>query len=182
MPTLPGLVPPPLPTPRVDITAMRDDVPAAPPIAAEAARAPASPVRSSPESVESRLIGFIEDRSRPLDGTTWFDLEGVTFRTGSTAHSPASRTQIQILAEILRLFPGVRLTLAGHTDNQGEPGANINLSAGRAQSVALALRDLGISTDRLTVVGLGAQRPLVDNATAAGRARNRRIAVQVTAR
>lgn len=174
--------PPPLPPPRVDITAMRDDVPAIPPIAATPSPVATPTGPQLAESIESRLIGLIEDRSRPLDALTWFDLEGITFRTGSASLSPGSREQIEILAEILSLFPTVRLTLAGHSDNQGEPAANINLSAGRAQSVAAALRELGIAADRLAVVGLGAQRPIADNATTAGRARNRRIAVQVTAR
>lgn len=173
---------PPLPPPRVDTTAMRDDVPAVPPIGISPARPPATPDALPAQGIESRLIGFIEDPSAPLDSTTWFDLEGVTFRTASTALSPGSRAQIGILAEILTLFPSVRLTVAGHTDNQGDPGDNINLSAGRAQSVAAALQQRGIDPQRLTVLGLGAQRPIADNATAAGRARNRRIAVQVTAR
>ena len=130
----------------------------------------------------SRLIGFIEDRGRPLDGATWFDLDGLTFRAGSSSLLPSSRARLELLAEILGLFPNVRLTIAGHTDNQGEPGANMNLAAARAESVASALTQLGIDATRLTVLGLGAQRPIADNETAAGRARNRRIALQVTAR
>ena len=179
---LPPPVLPPLPAPRVDTTAMRDDLPASPPIGMATAHPPSMPASLPAESVESRLIGFIEDRARPLDSTIWFDLEGVTFRTGSTALLPGSRGRIDILAEILTVFPSVRLTVAGHTDNQGDPDTNINLAAGRAQSVAAALQQRGIAQERLTVVGLGAQRPLADNAIAMGRARNRRIAVQVTAR
>ena len=174
---------PVVPATRIDALAMRDDTPAVPAIGTTRPVPRAvGPAASGDESVESRLIGFIEDHGRRIDGATWFDFDRIGFGPGSATLSGGSRSQIELLAEILGTFPQVRVTVAGHTDSQGDPAANTRLSEARAQAVVKELAGLGIAADRLQVVGLGDQRPVADNATARGRAQNRRIAVQVTAR
>jgi K(+)-stimulated pyrophosphate-energized sodium pump len=72
--------------------------------------------------------------------------------------------------------------IGGYTDNSGDPAANLRLSQARADSVMNELRTMGVGGDRLEAEGYGDQHPIADNATADGRAKNRRVAVRVTAR
>jgi outer membrane protein OmpA-like peptidoglycan-associated protein len=64
----------------------------------------------------------------------------------------------------------------GHTDNVGNAETNQTLSEQRAKAVAAALAARGVPADRLLARGFGANRPVGDNTTEAGRAANRRIA------
>jgi OmpA-OmpF porin, OOP family len=91
----------------------------------------------------------------------------------------------QQIAAVLQLknieFESARAVLtptgiaAGHTDSRGNPAANQALSLQRAQAVRDYLVSKGLSADRFTTMGYGAEKPIADNATAAGRRQNRRI-------
>lgn len=83
-----------------------------------------------------------------------------------------------ILAEIDKLLqsdPALKLSIEGHTDNSGAPDHNQTLSAARARSVLGALVGLGIDPTRLQSKGFGQDKPLADNASEDGRAKNRRV-------
>ncbi|MEO1301693.1 MAG: OmpA family protein [Myxococcota bacterium] len=75
----------------------------------------------------------------------------------------------------------MELQISGHTDNTGNPELNRDLSLRRAQAVVDALVSRGIESSRLQARGYGADKPRADNATEAGRTRNRRIEIQVSA-
>ena len=79
------------------------------------------------------------------------------------------------MQKLLTENPELRLTVQGHTDNTSTPAHNQQLSAARAQAVVAALTAQGIAAARLQAAGFGQTQPLADNATAAGRARNRRV-------
>ena len=82
------------------------------------------------------------------------------------------------MAEIVTLLqasPTFRLAVEGHTDNAGTPAHNQTLSEARAREVVRTIVAQGIATSRLQAVGFGQSRPLADNATEEGRARNRRV-------
>jgi outer membrane protein OmpA-like peptidoglycan-associated protein len=86
-----------------------------------------------------------------------------------------------LLAGIVRaasICPGA-LRVAGHTDNAGAAGFNMDLSRKRANAVRSALIQRGMDPRRIFVEGHGATRPVADNSTEAGRARNRRIEIRV---
>ncbi len=70
---------------------------------------------------------------------------------------------------------GTVLEVGGHTDNTGQPAANEALSARRAAAVREYLIRQGVSPGRLRAKGHGAEQPVADNATEAGRFHNRRI-------
>ncbi len=102
-------------------------------------------------------------------------LRNVTYTTGSAALTSMSSYELNNVIEILQQYPDVRVEIAGHTDNEGEPAANQALSEARARSVANYLTSNGISSNRLTNVrGFGDSRSVGDNATDEGRAENRR--------
>ena len=81
-----------------------------------------------------------------------------------------------------RLRNVVHLTIGGYTDNTGNAAQNIKLSQDRADSVVNQLEQMNIAPDRLVAKGYGEDHPVGDNATAEGRALNRRISMLVTAK
>jgi OOP family OmpA-OmpF porin len=100
---------------------------------------------------------------------------GIHFDTGKATITTDSG---QILGEIVKLLqqnPDLKLRVEGHTDNQGNAAANQALSEKRAQSVVAWLTGHGVVGARLTAVGLGQTKPLADNQTEDGRAKNRRV-------
>lgn len=73
------------------------------------------------------------------------------------------------------------LDIVGHSDTSGDPAANLALSQRRADAVRRALIAKGVAGDQLTATGIGALSPRYSNATAEGRARNRRVEAVVRA-
>lgn len=103
----------------------------------------------------------------------------IEFLSSSTQIVPASRNVISVLAALAHACPG-QIRIAGHSDNLGPEAVNEQLSLARAQSVAAAFIEFGVAPERLTVLGFGSREPIADNATRAGRARNRRIEMTLT--
>jgi len=130
--------------------------------------------------VENKLIAFLNDSSKPVDDTTWFNFDRLLFDTGSATLQPSSQEQLGNIANILKAYPNVHLKIGGYTDNTGDATANMSLSAERAKNVTDALVSSGIDASRLNSEGYGDQHAVADNATEEGRAQNRRIAMRVT--
>ncbi|MBS1801028.1 MAG: OmpA family protein [Acidobacteria bacterium] len=130
--------------------------------------------------VENKLLAFIQDSSKQVDSTTWFNFDRLTFDTGKATLQASSEEQLNNIAEILRAYPNVNLKLGGYTDNTGDPAANMALSTARAKNVMDALVAKGIDASRLASEGYGDQYPVGDNSTEEGRQQNRRIALRVT--
>jgi outer membrane protein OmpA-like peptidoglycan-associated protein len=86
----------------------------------------------------------------------------------------------QLARSLAKRFPNDRLEVDGHTDSIGSAVYNQGLSVRRAQAVAAWLRaNAGVSPSRMTVRGFGETEPVASNATAQGRALNRRVAIGV---
>jgi OmpA-OmpF porin, OOP family len=132
--------------------------------------------------LESTLVAFIQDPSRQVDATTWFEFDRLNFDTNLATLRPESREQLTDIAEIMKAYPAVHVKIGGYTDNTGDPSANMQLSQARADSVKDQLISMGVAPDRLEAQGYGDQHPIANNATPEGRAQNRRIALRVTAK
>jgi len=130
--------------------------------------------------VESRLLAFIQDPSKNVDDSTWFDFDRLSFNTDSATLRPESQEQLRNIAAILTAYPDVHIKVGGYTDNTGDPESNLQLSEVRADGVVSELMTLGIEPDRLESQGYGDQHLVADNSTEEGRARNRRISMRVT--
>jgi OmpA-OmpF porin, OOP family len=130
--------------------------------------------------IESKLISFLGDSSKPADTTTWFNFDRLLFDTGKATLQPSSQEQLGNIAAILKAYPNAHVKIGGYTDNTGDAAANVALSSARAKNVMDALVAAGIDSSRLESKGYGEQYPVGDNATEEGRAQNRRIALLVT--
>jgi K(+)-stimulated pyrophosphate-energized sodium pump len=131
-------------------------------------------------AAEKKLVGFVTDASKAVDKTTWFTMDRLYFETGKSVLKPASQEQLKNIAAILKAYPSVELKLGGYTDNTGDSTSNVALSQQRAEAAKAELVQLGADAKRLTAEGYGPQYPVASNATAGGKAQNRRIDVRVT--
>ncbi len=132
-------------------------------------------------SVETQIVAFIEDESKAIDKTTWFNLDGIRFRIGSAILDiQESAPQINTIAEIMRCFPEVNIKIGGYSDTTGDPQRNMEISQLRAEAFQNVLAMQGIAADRMEAEGYGDQHAVADNDTPEGRAQNRRIALRVT--
>ncbi len=102
-------------------------------------------------------------------------LDGVTFATSSSKLIGRSAEVLNKVAGTLKRYPGLRVEVAGYTDNSGSARYNQSLSEQRANSVRDYLIEQGVSKNSLTVKGYGEEQPIADNSTPAGRAENRRV-------
>ncbi|MBN2341459.1 MAG: OmpA family protein [Deltaproteobacteria bacterium] len=108
-----------------------------------------------------------------------FVLEGVTFATGTARLQSSSFSRLQPLVDYMKLKPEIYVELSGHTDNQGDPEENLNLSEARAEAVRQYLIKQGIDGNRIAATGYGDQRPIAPNNNAKGRQKNRRTEVRI---
>ncbi len=130
--------------------------------------------------IENKLIAFLNDSSKPVDTTSWFNFDRLLFDTGKATLQPSSQEQLANIAAILKAYPNAHVKIGGYTDNTGDAAANVALSDARAKNVMDALVAAGVDPSRLESKGYGDQYPVGDNATEEGRAQNRRIALLVT--
>ncbi len=102
-------------------------------------------------------------------------LEGVNFVIGSARLTGEAKSILNVVADNLKQYPNIRITLIGHTDNTGSAAANKRLSEARALAVAEYLASRGVDPSRMQYAGKGESEPIASNATARGRAKNRRV-------
>jgi OmpA-OmpF porin, OOP family len=135
-------------------------------------------------STEARLINFLNS-STPVDTAkgNWYEFTNVKFKTGSSEITEASLVQLKNMVAIAKAYPTAQFKIGGYTDNVGKAASNVALSQKRAYAVAAKLTSLGAAAASLAgAKGYGPEWPIGDNSTAAGRAQNRRVAVNVKAK
>ena len=100
---------------------------------------------------------------------------GIHFDTGKATIQPDSDETLRQVVALLQANPDLKLRIEGHTDAQGNAAANQALSEKRAQAVVAWLVNRGIDAGRLKAQGFGQGKPVADNSTEDGRAKNRRV-------
>jgi len=106
-------------------------------------------------------------------------IQGIFFESNSATIRKSSAPTLDEAARIFREFPDIRVEISGHTDNVGKAEYNTELSRRRTEAVKQYLIDRGVEGGRIVTRGAGPEEPIADNATAAGRARNRRIEFKI---
>jgi outer membrane protein OmpA-like peptidoglycan-associated protein len=101
----------------------------------------------------------------------------INFETGKSEISSESQKIIDNIVTMLKENPALKISIEGHTDNIGTAVSNKTLSENRAKAVMNALISKGISPSRLTSKGWGQEKPVADNSTDAGKAKNRRVEI-----
>ncbi|HYK91306.1 MAG TPA: OmpA family protein [Acidobacteriota bacterium] len=122
-----------------------------------------------------RLAEGGKDFKSMLAGSGRIVTHGILFDTGSDVLKPESGPELRNILQLLQGDPKLRFAIEGHTDNQGGPNINGPLSERRAAAVKTWLVQQGIDASRLTSKGFGDSKPIDTNATAEGRANNRRV-------
>ncbi|MET0981225.1 MAG: OmpA family protein [Telluria sp.] len=103
----------------------------------------------------------------------------IEFESGKAALTPSGMAILDQMSEALKKLGGIKVEVIGHTDNAGSRAGNLSLSQARAEAVKTYVTARGIHPDTIAVSGEGPDRPVADNRTPDGRARNRRIEFKV---
>jgi chemotaxis protein MotB len=173
-----------VPAGKVARTAAQRQVP--PAIDSVGIDAPGSDLDQVAQDVSAALASLVATgsvRVRRSDSWVAVDIStDILFGSGVARLSPAALAALQRLADVLKTFPNA-VRVEGHTDdrpiNTAAFPSNWELSAARAASVVHLFMDRGIAAQRLAVVGYGEFRPMMPNATTAGRNANRRVEVLI---
>lgn len=103
----------------------------------------------------------------------------VQFQSGSATLKVSSYQALDVVAELLSSNDDISLKLSGYTDSSGNAERNLQLSKERAAAVKTYLTGKGIAEGRISSEGYGIANPLADNSTVEGRARNRRVEIEI---
>jgi outer membrane protein OmpA-like peptidoglycan-associated protein len=99
----------------------------------------------------------------------------INFDTNKAELKADGQATVKEIVAMLKAAPAMKISIEGHTDNVGAAAANKTLSEGRARSVMNAVVTGGIAANRLSAAGFGADKPIADNRSEDGRAKNRRV-------
>jgi outer membrane protein OmpA-like peptidoglycan-associated protein len=103
-----------------------------------------------------------------------FVMDNILYNTNSADLQEESKIILENFATYLKENPNIEVEIQGHTDNVGNPKDNEALSTNRAFTVKNLLEKLGVNGKRITAKGYGQSKPIGDNKTEVGRAKNRR--------
>jgi succinyl-CoA synthetase beta subunit len=151
-------------------------VPAAPVVAAPAAVAPAAPAAPAvaapapaPAPASPAVVAGKDVCKDKIVSVS------VKFVTNKDEITPESMDELAAVAKQLASCPAIKTQVEGHTDSKGSDEANLKLSQQRADAVASYMTSKGVAKERVSAKGYGESKPIGDNATEEGRAKNRRV-------
>lgn len=129
-------------------------------------------LKVNPSAVETPVLACQDRITTAMNGTK------IAFEANSATITMATFPVLESIAEIAIdcTNQGLSLEIEGHTDSLGGDATNLLLSNGRANTIASFLADRGVPKTAMRAVGFGANDPIADNATEAGRAQNQRVA------
>jgi outer membrane protein OmpA-like peptidoglycan-associated protein len=124
------------------------------------------------------VIAQLQRRINELRWLKW-DMKNIVFPVDSPEITAEAASTLEEIIPVLKGLNGVRIEVAGHTDNVSTEQHNRELSQRRAETVREYLIARGVPSHKLTAIGYGASRPIADNATDEGRLKNRRIEFEI---
>ncbi|MCL1901682.1 MAG: OmpA family protein [Endomicrobia bacterium] len=129
------------------------------------------------DDIKKERIEALARRTREM--MEKFEMTAATFAVGSANLTASARADIQAMAEKIKQYKYNSITIEGHTDSTGSASLNMRLSKERARAVYNEFARHGIDRQRMRYIGFGSELPIDTNATAAGRANNRRVEIFV---
>jgi outer membrane protein OmpA-like peptidoglycan-associated protein len=144
----------------------------------ERARSQKMAAEAAREELRARLARVLPTRATERGLVS--EIGGVQFATGTARLSVAARESLANFAGVVASYPSLKYVIEGHTDSTGSDAINRELSYKRALTVRDYLIRSGIPASATDVAGMGSSAPIADNATADGRARNRRVEIVVS--
>ena len=117
---------------------------------------------------------------QPIEPGASIVLKNIFFDSKKTELKPESMAELKSVIKLMADNPNLRILISGHTDNVGKPQDNVSLSNNRALSVInYLLASRQIAKERLQYKGFGETKPIAENKTEEGRAKNRRTEMSV---
>ena len=113
----------------------------------------------------------------PAPGTKITEIKGPHFDFNKSTIKPEGQRRLDDVVRLMRDNPTMKVEAVGHTDSVGSDAYNLKLGERRARSVASYLTEQGVSPSRIDIRSEGKARPVASNATAEGRAENRRVEI-----
>lgn len=132
--------------------------------------------------MSNRMPDSVYEKNIPLqalESNASIVLNNIFFDVNKFDLQPQSQTELDLLVKLLKENPTLKIEISGHTDNDGKPADNLQLSNNRAKSVISYLIGKDIDPKRLLAKGFGETKPVTDNKTEHGRAMNRRTEMRV---
>jgi OmpA-OmpF porin, OOP family len=128
-------------------------------------------IKEMKQEVEANAAGLSDE----INKSGHVAIYGIHFDSGRAAILPESEGILGEIVKLMKQNPDLKLRVEGHTDTMGVPSANQALSEKRAQAVVAWLTTHGVEAARLSAKGFGQDKPIADNSTQDGRAKNRRV-------
>jgi outer membrane protein OmpA-like peptidoglycan-associated protein len=129
--------------------------------------------------LEAQLSGSGVGVARQGDNLVLRMPSDVTFASNQSSINPGFNATLDDVAAVLNRYDQSIVDIIGHADSDGADDYNLDLSRRRASSVAQYLVNRGVLADRLYVDGKGESAPIASNATAEGKAQNRRVEILI---
>jgi outer membrane protein OmpA-like peptidoglycan-associated protein/tetratricopeptide (TPR) repeat protein len=133
--------------------------------------------KESPDSVYQKNIPL-----QPIEVNASIVLNNIFYGVNKYSLDTSSQVELDKVVQLMAENPTVKIEISGHTDNTGKPADNLTLSNNRAKAVINYLGSKGIAATRLSFKGFGATKPIADNKTEQGKAKNRRTELRVVAK
>jgi outer membrane protein OmpA-like peptidoglycan-associated protein len=118
---------------------------------------------------------------QPIEANASIVLKNIFFDVNKFELKPQSQVELDKVVQLLNENPTLKIEIGGHTDNVGKPADNMVLSNNRAKAVVTYLVSKNIPANRLIAKGYGETKPIDDNKTEPGRAKNRRTELKIIA-
>jgi len=127
------------------------------------------------KEMEQEMTASAESMEAEIAKSGYCSIYGILFDTAKATIQPPSEKCLTEMVKLLKNNPAWKLQVEGHTDNVGGKEVNAKLSQSRAEAVRAWLVAHGVDSARLSAKGFGDSKPVADNATEDGRAKNRRV-------
>lgn len=142
--------------------------------------APAPAPAPAPKVQEQDFAAVAQVKQAAQDKLVLTYKEPINFAHNSDVIQSNSINQIKQTAAALKKYPNATVRVAGYTDSLGDANYNIDLSERRAKAVAMELVKEGVPAKNVSFIGYGKANPVATNKTAAGRAQNRRVELEIS--